>query len=84
MLQRDLAAAGVRPAPPDPHPSVEFYTVELTPLADGQLFVGVRATSCEPLPGDDFELIDMEVAAERVATLESALAVIRNVVAFVH
>ena len=84
MLQRDFAALGGHPDPPNPRSSIEFFTIELMPLADGQLSVGVKATTCEPLPGDDFELVDMHVASERVASLELALAVIRDAITIVH
>jgi hypothetical protein len=84
MLQRNCAAPGGHPDPPDTRSNIEFYTIELMRLVDGQLSVGVKATTCEPLPGDDFELVDMQVASECVASLEMALAVIRDAIAIVH
>jgi hypothetical protein len=78
MLQPNPAAAVV--GHPPKVSTIESYSVELTPLADGRVYVGVNATICEAIPGDEFELVSMEMASTRVGTLEEALAVIRNAV----
>ena len=80
MLQRDVASAEGRA---DPQP-IEFYTVELMPVAGGLLSVSIKATTCEPLAEDDFELVDTEVTREQVPSLESALAVIRGAISHAH
>jgi hypothetical protein len=55
---------------------IQFYSIELTPLFDGRLSVGVMATLCE----DDGELEGMDLGSHRVASLDEALAVIRHAV----
>lgn len=57
--------------------AVQFYSIELTRLFDGRLSVGVMATLCE----DDGELECMDMGSHRVASLDEALAVIRDSVA---
>ena len=79
MLQSSLAAHG-RGRPP-PRSKIQFYSVEIMPLADGGMSVGMSATICEPLHEGDFELVCMEVAAARVETIDDVLAVIRESVA---
>jgi hypothetical protein len=63
---------------PPPNPQIQFYSVQIMPLADGGMSVGMSATVCEAIRDDDFELVDMEVASARVGTIEDALAVIRD------
>ena len=82
MLQSNIAAHGQSRARGDPKSPIEFYTIQVMPLADGCVSVGVKATTCEPLPDDDFELVDMDVASTRVASIDEALAVIRGALAF--
>ena len=53
---------------------VQFYHVEICPLADGMLSVAVTATLC-PCEG---ELTSHELQYGRTRTLDEALAVIRN------
>jgi hypothetical protein len=48
----------------------------LTPLIDGRLSVGVMATLCE----DDGEFEGMDLGSHRVASLDEALAVIREAI----
>jgi hypothetical protein len=62
-------------------PPIQFYSVEIMPLADGRMSVGVGATICETVDDDDFELVNMDVASARVDTIDEALAVIRQAVA---
>jgi hypothetical protein len=68
------------PAAAPPAPAIQFYSVQLSPLADGQVSVAIGATLCEAVAEDDFELVNMDVASARVASLEEALAVIRDAV----
>jgi hypothetical protein len=72
--------AGANPGRPSNLPPIEYFSVHLSPLADGRVFVGVDATVCEAIDGEDFELISMEVARRHVGTYEDALAVIREAV----
>ena len=80
MLQRESAAAGIARPPADLTSRIQFYSIELAPMADGQLFVGVVATICER----EGELDNMEIGSARVATIEEALAVIRGAITSVH
>jgi hypothetical protein len=52
----------------------EFLRIELSPLADGNVFVAMTATTV-----DDFEpqLLDQEISRERVATIDDVVALIR-------
>jgi hypothetical protein len=76
MLQASLDAAD-HGRPPN-FPAIQFYSVEITPLADGQMSVGMSATICEPVDEGDFELVNMDMASTRVDTIDQALAVIRE------
>jgi len=73
------ARARPQVAPPrdDLIPLVQFYSIELSRLADGSVSVGITATLCEV----DGDLTGMEVASERVESLTEALALIENAVA---
>lgn len=62
------------PGSGDTREQVEFYHVEICPLADGMLSVAVTATLC-PCEG---ELTSQEIRYDRTRTLDEALAVIRN------
>ena len=77
MMQPSPAAPSSAPRPPP----VQFYSVEIMPLSDGRMSVGVGATFCETVDDDDFELVNMDVASARVDTIDQALAVIRQAVA---
>ena len=55
---------------------IQFYSIELMPLFDGRLSVAVLASVCER----DGELENMDLGAQRVASLEEALAFVRNAV----
>jgi hypothetical protein len=55
--------------------AVEFYTIELAQLADGGFHVSLMATSVDE---EEPQLLSQEIASERVATLDDALAVIRD------
>ena len=58
--------------------SVEFYNIELAPLADGRVYVSLFATTVDD---QEPQLLTQEIACESVATIEDALAVIRQGVA---
>jgi hypothetical protein len=55
---------------------VQSYFIEVTPLFDGRLSVAVLASVCE----GDGELENMDLGAQRVASLEEALAFVRNAI----
>lgn len=80
MLQRDPAtAASTRPAA-DLKSIIQFYSIELSPMADGRLYVGVTATVCE----HDGELDRMEMGSGRVDSIDKALNLIREACASHH
>ena len=56
---------------------IQSYSIELMPLFDGRLSVAVLANVCER----DGELENMDLGAQRVASLEEALAFVRNAIA---
>jgi hypothetical protein len=69
------ASAAPPPSPPPRVPvPVEFYTVELARLEDGTVFVGLTATSFDE---EEPQLLNQEIAAARVATIDDALALVR-------
>jgi hypothetical protein len=53
----------------------EFLRIELCPLADGLLFVAMTATTVD---SEEAQLLDQEIASERVATIDQVLALIRE------
>ena len=80
MLQREPAAAGeTRPAA-DLKSIIQFYSIELSPMADGRLYVGVTATVCER----EGELDCMDMGSGRVDSIDKALMVIREAIASPH
>jgi hypothetical protein len=58
--------------------SVEFFNIELAPLADGRVYVSVTATTVDD---EEPQLLTQEIARETVPTIEIAFAVIRAGVA---
>ena len=70
----DIAAGGHAPAPLP----IQFITVEITPIVDGRYSVLMQATL---LDEEALEFIAEELASQQVATLDQALAVIRQNVA---
>ena len=58
--------------------SIEFYNIELAPLADGRVYVSMLATTVDD---EEPQLLTQEIACDTVATIEDALAVIRQGVA---
>ena len=65
MLEAIPAATESSRSPPPPA-IIQFFTVELAPIADGRIFVGVTATICER----DGDLENMEMASERVSSID--------------
>ncbi len=61
-------------APSRPNPSIEFVTIQLMPLSDGHLSVSLKSTIFDET---EFELLDQDIADERVTTLDDALALIK-------
>ena len=57
--------------------SVEFYNIELAPLADGRVYVAMLATTVDD---QEPQLLTQEIARNTVATIEDALAVIRQAI----
>jgi hypothetical protein len=52
----------------------EFFRMELSPQIDGKLLVSLTATTVDE---EEPQLLDQEVAFERVDTLDDVLALIR-------
>ncbi len=80
MLQRDLAAAGTTGPLANLTSIIQFYSIELTPMADGRLYVGVTAAVCE----HEGELDSMEMGSGRVDSIDKALMLIREAIASHH
>ena len=55
--------------------AVEFYTIELSQLADGAMFVSMMATTIDE---EEPELLSQEITSERVASIDDALAIIKR------
>ena len=53
--------------------SLEFFTIQLSPLADGSVYVAMTATTVDD---QDAQLLNQEIASDRVATIDDALALI--------
>ena len=53
---------------------VEFFRIELSPLADGKVFVSMTATTVDE---EEPQLLDQEIASDRVTTIDDVLALIR-------
>jgi hypothetical protein len=53
--------------------ALEYFTIQLSPLADGNVFVAMTATTVDD---QDAQLLNQEIASDRVATLDDALALI--------
>jgi len=80
MLQRDFAAGAITGPRVDLTSIIQFYSIDLTPMADGRLFVGVTATICER----EGELASMEMGSGHVDSIDKALMVIREAIASPH
>jgi hypothetical protein len=55
--------------------AVEFYTIELSQLADGAMLVSMMATTIDE---EEPQLLSQEITSERVASIDDALAVIKR------
>jgi hypothetical protein len=55
--------------------AVEFYTIELSQLADGGLLVSMMATTIDE---EEPQLLSQEITRERVTSIDDALAVIKK------
>jgi hypothetical protein len=54
--------------------AVEFYTIELSHLADGAMFLSMTATTVDE---EEPQLLSQEITSERVVSLDDALAIIK-------
>jgi hypothetical protein len=54
--------------------SVEFFNIELAPLADNRVYVSMTATTVDD---EEPQLLTQEIARDTVATIEEALAIIK-------
>ena len=55
--------------------SVEFFNIELAPLADGGVYVLMTATTVDD---QEPQLLTQEIVRDTVATIDAALAVIKK------
>ena len=55
--------------------AVEFYTIELSQLPDGGVFVAMTATTVDD---EEPQLLSQEITSERVASIDDALALIKK------
>lgn len=60
-------------------PAIEFVTMQLMPLADGLISVSMKSTTFDE---KELELIDQEIADERVASLDELFSLVRSRVRF--
>jgi hypothetical protein len=60
-------------ASPTIQSTLEFFVIELSPLADGTAFVSVTAVTVDD---EEPQLLNQEIASERVATIDEALALV--------
>jgi hypothetical protein len=68
----DMHGCGTAAAPTH---AIEFLRVQLSPAADGSIFVALTATSVDDT-NDCPELVDQEIASERASGIDAAIAVI--------
>ncbi len=55
-------------------PPIEFFTIQLMPLAEGGVSASLRSTTFDE---GDLELLDQDLANVRIATLDELMALIR-------
>ena len=55
--------------------SAEFLRIELSAMADGKILTSLTATTVDE---DEPQLLDQEVACERVASIDELLALIKT------
>ena len=70
---RTSAAPAALPA------SVEFFHVRISPLAAGDMFISLTATTVDE---DEPQLLDQEIASASVTTIDEVLAIIKAHVRF--
>ncbi len=61
-----------------PHPALrgaEFLRIELSATADGKILTSVTATTVDE---DEPQLLDQEIACERLASIDELLALIKT------
>lgn len=80
MLQRDATVAGSSRPPSNLSSIIQFYSIELAPMADGRFYVGVTAAICE----SEGALDCMEMGSGRVDSIDKALKLIREAIASYH
>jgi len=61
-------------APAHPNPPIEFVTIQLMPLAEGDISVSLTSTIFDET---DLDLLDRDIAQERVTTIDELVALIR-------
>jgi hypothetical protein len=64
---------GTAAAAPISFKALEFFTIQLSPLADGDVFVAMTATMVDD---QEAQLLNQEIVSDRVATIDDALALI--------
>ena len=60
---------------PTARKAVEFYTIALAQLADGDMSVSITATTVDD---EEPQLLNQEIVCERVPSLADALALIKT------
>ena len=55
--------------------NVEFFRIELAPLDDGKIWVSLTATTVDE---QEPQLLDQEIACDRVTSLDDVIALIRT------
>jgi hypothetical protein len=55
--------------------AVEFYTIELSQLPDGAIYLSMLATTIDE---EEPQLLSQEITSERVASIDDALAAIKT------
>jgi hypothetical protein len=68
MLDIETGATAPQNAPP-----IEFFTIQLMPLAEGGISASLRSTVFDET---DFDLIDQDIATVRLSTLDELIALI--------
>lgn len=59
---------------------IQFFSIDLSPIADGRFAVGIVATICER----EGELEGMDFGSHRVDSIDEALTIIRSAVQPAH
>ncbi|GEM_PF-3242959 len=74
MFDKSAHLSGAAPPPP----ILQFLSVEIMPTGDGRLALSLAGTY---LDEELLEFVNDEIASARVASLDEALAIIRNTAA---